>query len=105
MLFMSFLHQSYKISKKMEVFFYSAKILQTMKAQILIIGISLILLASGCKKTAAPEPVTQPLPKDLIIDHRCTKLSSLPSEWIAKAKENFTLLMDIPPMEVRSLME
>lgn len=50
---------------------------------ILMVTISLF---SGCTKT--DDPGINPLAKSMIIDHRCTKLNSIPSEWITKAKQD-----------------
>lgn len=50
-----------------------------------------LLCAVSCKKTPEPDPDPDPDPDpvaaDLIIDHRCRKLDSIPAEWITKAKQ------------------
>lgn len=52
-----------------------------------ILLLVMIYLLSGCTKTFEPGLNPDPLPKDMIIDHRCTKLSSIPAEWITKASQ------------------
>jgi hypothetical protein len=59
-----------------------------MKKLCLLAGLLIVILISGCNKTEDPGLKPESVPKDLIIDHRCTKLSSIPSEWITKAKQN-----------------
>lgn len=59
-----------------------------MKKLCLLTGLLIVILISGCNKTEDPGLKPESVPKDLIIDHRCTKLSSIPSEWITKAKQN-----------------
>ncbi len=41
---------------------------------------------SGCEKDKDPDPTDNPT--DTVIDHRCTNLASIPSEWIVTAKED-----------------
>jgi len=48
----------------------------------------LIITCAGCKKTEDPGLIPEPLPTDMIIDHRCTKLSSIPADKIATARQN-----------------
>ncbi|HUX59188.1 MAG TPA: hypothetical protein VMV77_19610 [Bacteroidales bacterium] len=56
-----------------------------MKAYGYLLFIAVALL-SGCEKDKDPDPDTNPT--DMIIDHRCTNLETLPSEWITTAKQN-----------------
>jgi hypothetical protein len=49
-----------------------------------IILLVVVALLSGCTKTADPESNAT----DLIIDHKCTKLTSIPTTWVTKAKQN-----------------
>jgi hypothetical protein len=60
------------------------------KVTILILPLVLLLVSCEKKETAEPEPDPDPVttPKDLVIDHRCTKIDSIPAEWITKAKQN-----------------
>jgi hypothetical protein len=48
----------------------------------------LTILILGCSKKQDPGILPEPNAKDLIIDHRTTKLSAIPAEWITKAKQN-----------------
>jgi hypothetical protein len=52
-------------------------------------GIALIVVISmfsGCTKNE--DSTSKSDPADLIIDHRCTKLSSVPPQWITTARQN-----------------
>lgn len=59
------------------------------KLLLLILSLSVFLVSCEKKKTDNPEPDPDPVttPKDLIIDHRCTKIDSVPAEWVTKAKQ------------------
>jgi hypothetical protein len=59
-----------------------------MKIKRFLLGLVLVLSVS-CEKNNLPDPDPDPVivPKDLIIDHSCTKLDSIPAEWITKAKQ------------------
>jgi len=52
--------------------------------------LTIIIIAAGCSKDnptdADPEPETEP--NDLIIDHKCINLATIPAGWITKAKQN-----------------
>jgi len=56
--------------------------------KIQIICIAIFLIFAACSKDDMKDPEKDPEPKDLIIDHNCTKLTSIPSEWIEMAKKN-----------------
>jgi hypothetical protein len=56
-----------------------------MKKYCLLLAV-IIINITGCNKTE--DSGSDPDLADLIIDHRCTKLSSIPSEWITAAKKN-----------------
>jgi hypothetical protein len=56
-----------------------------MKKYCLLLAV-IIINITGCTKTE--NSGSDPDLLDLIIDHRCTKLSSIPSEWITEAKKN-----------------
>jgi hypothetical protein len=61
-----------------------ANYMKTLWISLFITGI----LISGCKKEANPsEEVINPSEKDMIINHSCTKLSTIPSTWISAAKQ------------------
>ena len=55
-----------------------------MKANSFIFIIAIALL-SGCEKSEDPDPDTNPT--DMIIDHRCTNIETIPAEWITSAKQ------------------
>jgi hypothetical protein len=48
----------------------------------------LAIVFQGCSKTEDPGIKPDPVQNDFIIDHLCTKLSKVPSEWVTKAKQN-----------------
>lgn len=51
--------------------------------------ISLVLaLVSGCTKDDDPAQDDKSAAADLIIDHRCAKLATIPAEWITGAKQS-----------------
>ena len=50
----------------------------------LFLSVIFITLITGCSKDSDHEPVTG---DGILIDHTSTKLASIPSEWIVKAKE------------------
>lgn len=58
-----------------------------MKALKLITLTFLVLFIPGCKKSDNPDPEPGPEAADLIIDHRCVKLNTVPSEWITSARQ------------------
>lgn len=51
----------------------------------LFLSVIFITLITGCSKDSDPEPI---IGDGILIDHTSTKLASIPSEWIVKAKEN-----------------
>lgn len=59
-----------------------------MKTYTLFIIFLIVIFLNGCTKPVNSDPGPKPRPTDLIIDHRCTKLDSISSEWITKAKQN-----------------
>jgi hypothetical protein len=60
------------------------------KPLILILSLSVFLVSCEKNKPDDPEPNPDPVTtaKDLIIDHRCTKIDSVPAEWVTKAKQS-----------------
>ena len=58
-----------------------------MKAYSIFILVSITLL-SGCTKTVDSGLDSGPVPKDMIFDHRCTNLNTIPAEWITKARQD-----------------
>jgi hypothetical protein len=56
-----------------------------MKTYGIILLVSIALL-SGCTKTKDFDPDSDPV--NMIIDHRSTKLTSIPAEWITTAKQS-----------------
>jgi hypothetical protein len=61
-----------------------------MKKFSLLSSLIIVMMISGCSKSKDPglDPEPVPEPKDMIINNTCTKLNSIPAEWITKAKQN-----------------
>jgi hypothetical protein len=57
-----------------------------MRAKVLLSLLPLLSLFTGCKKEGDESPVSDPA--DLIIDHRCININTIPSESISAAKKN-----------------
>jgi hypothetical protein len=57
-----------------------------MRAKVLLSLLPLLSLFTGCKKEGDESPVSDPA--DLIIDHRCINVNTIPSESISAAKKN-----------------
>ncbi len=51
----------------------------------ILLPVLLILSLSGCEKSGKNEP-DEKSAYDMIIDHTCTKLSTIPEEWVSNAK-------------------
>jgi hypothetical protein len=56
-----------------------------MKIFRLFFGVMMVAILSGCEKSGDPDNSAG---AGIIIDHQCTKLSAIPSDWITEAKDN-----------------
>jgi hypothetical protein len=48
----------------------------------------LVVSGIGCNETNDPGLNPEPVPEDMIIDHHCMKLNTIPSQFITAAKQN-----------------